>query len=253
MLIVLLMVFSFTLFTYNGQRLFRLRQKLLQPDSIGERLKWIIKHKTLLTFFTVLFGCIGLICSYFINPYCFIILIPMGGFSIFYVVPIIPFYKNSPSLRDLPYLKIFIIGLVWSIAIVWLPLIDTKFGIGLDINLFISLLQNFLFVIAITLPFDIRDVKFDESNNLKTIPQLIGIKQTTALSILLLLISIFLLEVLPIKIHHYYALMIGYMITIIIIAFTTEKRKELFFAGLVEGTVLILYCCVTITDHLYSL
>lgn len=246
---MILMVFSFTFFTYNGQRLYRLRKKIQQPDSIGERLNWVIKQKNLLTLFTILFGLIGLGCTYFINPYCFVVLIPMGGLSIFYVLPIIPFYSKSPTLRDLPYLKIFIIGLVWSIAIVCLPLIDSNFATGLDVNLFIPLLQNFLFVIAITLPFDIRDVKFDKSNNLKTIPQLIGFKQTTILSVLLLILSIILLNILPLGYYHYVALIIGHIITIAIITFTNEKRKELFFAGLIEGTVLILYFSVLISEY----
>jgi len=248
--IVLLMTFSFTFFTYNGQRLFRLSKKLLQPENIGERLEWVITHKKPLTIFTVLFGIIGLSCTYFINPYCFIILIPMGGLSVFYVIPIIPFYSKSPTLRDLPYLKIFIIAIVWSIAIVWLPLIDTHFGFISRNEFVIAMIQNFLFVIAITLPFDVRDIEFDKSNNLKTIPQLLGIKSSIVLSFILLVTSIYLLYNLPIG-DYFYALLIGHSITMIIISFSKKERTELFFAGLIEGTVLILYGCVLITDYFF--
>jgi 4-hydroxybenzoate polyprenyltransferase len=253
MLTILLMVFSFTFFTYNSQRLFRLRKKLLHPENISERLQWVIKNKALLTYFSVFFGMVGLSCTYFINPYSFIILLPMGGLSLFYVIPIIPFYSKSPTLRDLPYLKIFIIGFVWSIAIVWLPIMDTHFEFVSTNKFIIALIQNFLFVIAITLPFDIRDVKFDKSNNLKTIPQLIGLKRAILLSVLLLLSSMLLLKLITISYNHFFGLMIGSVLTILIIAFTNEKRKELFFAGLIEGTVLILYSCVLIADYLFSL
>ena len=244
------MAFSFTFFIYNGQRLFRLRQKLLQPESIGERLQWVIKHKTPITIFSIIFGLIGLVCSFFINPYCFIILIPMGGLSIFYVVPVFP---KSPPLRELPYLKIAVIGLVWSIAIVWLPFLDAPKQIthGFDFQYLIQStiicsIPVFFFVVAITLPFDIRDIEFDKISNLKTIPQFLGVKKAKVLSEILLVGSIFLFYNLPIG-SYFYSLLVGHIITMAIIAFTSKKRKELFFAGLIEGTVLILYGCVLIT------
>jgi 4-hydroxybenzoate polyprenyltransferase len=238
------MVFSFTFFTYNGQRLYRLNQKIIDKKNLGEHLKWVIKHKIVLNILSIIFGLIGLLCTFFIDPYCFLILIPMGGLSVFYVIPLLPIYRNSPSLREIPYLKIIIIGITWSIAIVWLPMMDTRFTVGMDSYLlFLSLLQVFLFVIAITLPFDVRDLKFDQLTHLKTIPRLIGIKNTVICSELILATSILTLYFLPVGIY-FYPLVIGHTITMLIIVFTSEKRKEIFYTGLVEGTVIILYSCV---------
>ncbi len=251
LMVVLLMVFSFTFFTYNGQRLFRLK-KNPPPENLSDHLKWVIKYKNLLTFFSVLFGSIGLVCTYFISPYCFITLIPMGILSIFYVVPIIPFYSKSPTLRDLPYLKVFVIGLVWSLVIVWLPVLNSPFSSNTIYgSLELPQLQVFLFVIAITLPFDIRDINFDKANNLKTIPLLIGVKKTIILSEILLIGSIVLLFVAKIEVQHFYALVIGHIITMILVSLTNKKRNELFFAGLIEGTVLILYFSILITEYFF--
>jgi 4-hydroxybenzoate polyprenyltransferase len=247
------MVFGFTFFTYNGQRLLRLKKNLIQASNIGERLQWVIKYKTPLTIFSILSGLIGLGSTYFIHPYCFFLLIPVGLISIFYVIPVIPFYLKSPTLRDLPYLKIISIALVWSIIIIWVPFVDTNFGMGLFISLPIALLQNFLFIIAITLPFDIRDIKFDKVDHLKTIPQLIGIKKTILLSEFLICCSLLLLTISEIKSYYYYGLLVGYIITMLLILLTNNKRKELFFAGLIEGTVLILYSCTLIVDCFFHL
>jgi 4-hydroxybenzoate polyprenyltransferase len=245
------MVFSFTFFTYNGQRLYRLNQKIIEKDKLGERLSWVIKHKVPLSISSIIFGLIGLVCTLFIDPYCFLILIPMGGLSVFYVIPLIPIYKNAPSLRDIPYLKIIVIGITWSIAIIWLPMMDSSYTIGMNVSLLMmSLIQVFLFVFAITLPFDVRDMKFDKLTQLKTIPRLIGPKNTIFFSETLLLLSLGTLFFLPIGIY-FYPLIIGHIITMVIIACTNEKRNELFYAGWVEGTVIILYCCVVITDLLF--
>lgn len=254
LLVVLLMVFSFTFFTYNGQRIFRLRKKILQPENISERLQWIIKYRKSLTYLTVLFGAIGLVCVYFINIYCWIILVPMGFLSVFYVVPIIPFAPNAPALREIPYLKIFIIGMVWSLVIVGIPMVDSEY---IDLyksyssRLFIyPLLQVLCFVIGITIPFDIRDIKYDIQDNLKTIPSVMGIKTSIVFAEFFLLASIILLYTLFEGSSQFYALLIGHIITMIMIIYCNDKRKELFFAGLIEGSVLVLYFSVLIANYL---
>ena len=232
------MVFSFTFFIYNGQRLYRIKQKTIHQKNHNERIKWVVHHKKTLTVLSLLFALIGLLCTLFINPYCFFILIPMGALSVFYVVPIL---KTNLSLRTIPYLKVFVIGITWSATIVLLPMVDseaifkTSFGVVL-----LSFSQVFLFVIAITLPFDVRDFKWDERNHLKTIPHLIGIKKTIICAKIILVASILLTCFLPIGIYTAW-LILGQVITLLIITFTHEKRTELFYAGLIEGTVLILY------------
>lgn len=247
------MVFSFTFFTYNGQRLIRLKEKLIHSENLNEGVKWVITHRITLSILSIFFGIIGIICSYYIHPNSWWLLVPMGALSTTYVIPIIPFYKNCPSLRDIPYVKIFIIGLVWSLIIVGLPMLDTQSILKIDIKLILALTQNFLFIIAITLPFDVRDIKFDEITNLKTIPRLIGVKKSILLSETLLIGAITLLYFTLPKTTHFYGLLVGHLITMLLISFTTQKRKELFFSGLIEGTVLLLYFSSILTDYLFSL
>lgn len=248
------MVFSFTLFTYNGQRLFRLNRKLYLTKNIGEHLNWVKTHRKALTYLSIIAGLTGLVCLYFMDIKSWLILIPTGIISFFYVVPIIPFYDKSPTLRDLPYLKIILIAIVWSLIIVWLPFVNINDTIGLSNQDFIiAIIQTALFVIAITIPFDIRDLEYDNSTNLKTFPQLFGIKGALLFSSLLLICSSYLITLLPLEKRHIYALIFGLCITLFLILLTKKSRKELFFAGLIEGTVLILYGCVLIADCLYSL
>lgn len=245
---VLLMIFSFTFFTYNGQRLFRLRKKTIQANNVGNHLKWVIQNKNVLSISSSIFLLIGLCCSYFISLYSWAILIPMGLISVFYVVP---FHPNNQTLRTLPYLKIIFIALVWSLIIVGLPFIDSGsfFHDTSLTDIAIALTQTLFFVIAITIPFDIRDLNFDKRIHLKTIPSLIGIKTSILLSEVLLCVSVLLLFFSIKNETHFYALLIGHIITMIIISFTNKKRKELFFAGLIESSPIILYCCVLITRY----
>jgi hypothetical protein len=108
----------------------------------------------------------------------------------------IPFFsknyidKNTKNLRAISGLKIYIIAMVWAITVVLFPLVEANYTIDNDVV--ITLIQRFLFVIIIMLPFEIRDMKSD-SLKLLTIPQQIGIKRTKQIGIFLLII-VFMLE-----------------------------------------------------------
>ena len=60
-------------------------------------------------------------------------------------------------------------------------------NLSLNNNMILHLICRFLFVFLITIPFDIRDIKYD-NNNLKTIPLSLGIQKSKLLSIFTLLL-----------------------------------------------------------------
>ncbi len=242
------MVFCFSFFTYNIQRFIKSNSTAKKPTKTGSRLEWIYKQKNALIILSAITGITGLSFTFFIHPSSFIVLIPMGFLSFFYVVPIIPFYNKIPRLREIPYLKIFVISFVWSLIVIALPKLNSLHVFHIDSNNTLALLQVFFFTIAITLPFDIRDMDYDQKN-LKTIPLFLGVNKTIILSEILLLTSITLLYISDIAVNHFFGLLFGHILTMIIISFSNQKRKELFFAGLVEGTVIILYTCLIISDY----
>ena len=94
------------------------------------------------------------------------------------------FHKN---LRQISYLKIVVVALVWSGFTVLLPVLETHQEISS--NLIFLLLQRFLIVIVLILPFDIRDVKYD-AISLQTIPKKIGIEKTKRLGLILMMFSL---------------------------------------------------------------
>lgn len=112
-----------------------------------------------------------------------VILIPFAFMTFFYVIPIIRIGKIEVSFRNFPSLKIFSIAIAWAGISVFFPLYEANYTIGLDV--YIEFIQRILFVIAITLPFDIRDVNSD-SKLLKTLPQVLGIKATKIVGFFLL-------------------------------------------------------------------
>lgn len=108
-----------------------------------------------------------------------------GLLTFFYAVPV-PFSKN---LRTLAGIKVFIVALVWAGVTVLVPAISL--AEPLDTVIWISFVQRIFLVIVLMIPFEIRDLQFDELN-LKTLPQQFGLKNVKVFGIVLLGIAQFL-------------------------------------------------------------
>lgn len=226
---VLGFIFSSTLFTYNFQRLLKIYFKI---NGSGERVNWILTHKVIVysvTFFSLLFTLYFTVVFFEQVWELFLI---SGVISFFYVwrVPLL----NGKNLRDLPAIKIYLIGFVWVIICVLMPsILSERSEINRDI--FLISLVLFIFIISITIPFDIRDVNLDESSK-KTIPQLIGVKASVYLSIGLLILSQVLLQLLvPFNI----GIWIFALIASIILFQSKTIQPELYFSGIVDGLFLL--------------
>ena len=62
-------------------------------------------------------------------------------------------------------------------------------NITISQNIFLHLISRFLFVFAITIPFDIRDLEYD-AGKLRTIPLFFGEKKSKFLAVFLILICV---------------------------------------------------------------
>ena len=114
-----------------------------------------------------------------------------GIITFFYAIPFLPkhfFLDSQHNLRSVGGLKVYVIAFVWSGVTVFLPLMNEQYPITLDV--YVEGLQRFLLIIALMLPFEIRDLQFD-SIKLFTIPQQIGLKKTKILGVWLLVIFFF--------------------------------------------------------------
>lgn len=106
-----------------------------------------------------------------------------AGFGVITMLYAIPLFRGK-NMRMLKGWKIFVISAVWAGVTVCFPLASNDLLIqpaGI-----IELISRFVFVIALTIPFEIRDLKYDE-NELGTLPQLMGVKESRSLGSGLLL------------------------------------------------------------------
>lgn len=156
--------------------------------------------------------------------------IPIGLLTFFYAVPLLP---NKNNLRTLPSIKIFVIAAVWSMTTVYLPAVF--YAIDWNWDLYLSLLQRFILVLILIIPFEIRDLKYD-SSQLGTLPQLLGIKRTKLLAYGLILIYGG-IELLKDSLTANYLISQGVMLVMCgLSVYFSKKNQSQFFASFwVEG------------------
>ena len=171
-------------------------------------------------------------------PIVFIInLIPLGLISIGYTIPIT---KQGKRLRDFDFIKVFLIAIVWA----YIASVNIAIGHNTSLVIIVLLfLEKFLFVMSITLPFDVRDIDIDSQRNLTTIPHKIGVRNTYNTAYLLLsggLITTFIIFVLlEINLLYLIAIMFSYSFTLFAIMVSKNKTSDYYFSGLLDGTFIV--------------
>ncbi len=171
-------VFFGTLFTYNAQR----RIGDLHPIREFSKNEWAL----------MAFAVVGMAFGVFKLPITEIVVLAIsGGLSLAYAYPFIPSKGKPLSLRRLPYIKLWLIVLVWMLSCVVAPMLQARTFLltGHPLNPILIILQQGAFVAALTIPFDIRDIKDDYASQ-RTLPQVLGVERARSLALLLVLVSI---------------------------------------------------------------
>ena len=159
--------FFATLFTYNFQRLVRMDVQ----GELSHRQQWFIEHKKWLWFTTIVSAFTLVYLSFSLSIESLVLLIPLGVIALIYPLPTISLNGRILRLREVPGIKIFLIAFVWALVTVGLLVQEHQLAWTTDV--WLLFFHRFCFVFAITIPFDIRDLKYDQLQ-LKTIPGLFG-------------------------------------------------------------------------------
>ncbi len=222
-------VFFATILSYNMIR-------LVQLDRINSMMAiWIRAHKKSLVLLNIM-ALFGLVYFAFdLNLSGFIALLPFVIATLFYVLPI----KNKSSgLRQIPGFKLFLIAISWAGITLYFPIQEADFAVS---NQWLFFVQRFLFLLAITIPFDIRDSQFD-LRDLATLPQVLGVNKAKIVAIMAILaflgVDLFLLDISAsiFKVHLLVAL-----ISMVLIGFSSPIRNRFYTTFWVEAIPIVWY------------
>lgn len=229
-------VFTATLFVYALHRVVGL-EKVAAFQEKG-RFLVISNFKSHIALYAVV---AGLACLYFfiqIAWWAQVALIVPGILSLGYVLPI---FGRKRRLRDFDFIKIFLIAIVWSWVTVLIPAIYC--GQVFSIELLIMAAERAIFIFALTLPFDIRDLQVDQHTGVKTIPAAIGKKNAkllafSSLALMLILVQINIsngfylnLSLLP--------FLLSALVTAVFIYTADDQRHDYFYTAGVDGMMIL--------------
>lgn len=151
------------------------------------------------------------------------------------IIVLLGFLYNSFFLdffiRKIPLFKAFYVGIVWGLMAAFLGVSDFNFIIFSVV---------FLYITALVLPFDIRDIKNDE---VMTFPKLIGIQNTKYLAYILIFLAN-IISVLNLETNFALAFFLTSIISYVLIYYSDEEKPDAYFSFGIEtcsGIMLVFY------------
>lgn len=255
---VLAFLFFSTLLIYNVAVL--LAKPKNPQKSPFRRVRWIFSHYRLnisITLIAIL--CIVPLGLFYLSFQSQLLMGFIGLLAVAYNIPFLSFNNKKIGLRNIPGIKLFLIGFVWAGSCVLLPIVElesVKSALQIQVPLSETVLltaKRFLFICAITVPFDIRDLFQDKLYELKTIPVMLGEKKAWIFCQALLVVYLILLVLFT---HHINLDVIGLTLTILLTGWlifkSNLKRNEYYYFFYLDGTMLLQYLVLVACNELLA-
>lgn len=182
--------------------------------------------------FLILLACIPFLCYSTL-----LILIISGLLTFFYATPLLSIGKNSFNFRKLWFLKSIIVALVWALTCSVIPLLENEAS---SHQLVWFSLEKFLFILGITIPYDIKDLAKDEQEKgMTSLVMKFGIQKTKWLSNLILFFGFILATI--IYVQNIFFVSIPYVFALIVNSKLTKKNSVYWFTFLIDAGIIIYF------------
>ena len=225
-----------TFFLYNLDSL--LPTKLRYHLQVSPRKAWVLAHRRALGAIVVVVGVLMLFLFFYSFRLAhFWLLAHLAVLSLFYSWPVIPTRQGFIPLRNVPLLKLFLISYVWATVTVWLPLLAANWPVS-DSKGWFLFLERFLFILPLTIIFDIRDVERDKITATLTLPRLVGVWPAKFVAFVFLL-GYLLLVFFTHQGANQLALILCGLFYSGLIYLTHESRTEYFYAVAGDGILVL--------------
>jgi len=134
----------------------------------------------------ILVGFVGSAASFFflsVSEMLFFLFV--GAFTLAYSLPVIKRGSRYVRVREITYLKVFTVALGWSLVTVIVPLFSELSALS-KWEVAMIFLRRFLFIYAITIPFEIRDMERERRFGNVSLPMIYGVKPMKQVGIVML-------------------------------------------------------------------
>lgn len=234
---LIMLIFFATLFLYALHRIVGI-SKVHEFIEDVERYSVIAKFRHHIIVYAVIAAIGGLYCFWQVSWSIWWALIIPAIISLGYVIP---FVGGKKRLRDFNHIKIYLVAIVWAWITVVLVAIDYQQALSWPVLLLF--LERSFFVFAITIPFDIRDLKVDKHTAVQTIPASIGIVKSKQLIAILLSLALLCAGInCYFGVYNFYqivALSLSLIIAYLLGHYSDTNTHDYWFTGLLDGTMIL--------------
>ncbi len=250
---ILAILFCSTLALYNFSILL---SKPKNPKiSPFRRVQWIFSHYRFNVTLTIIASFSLIPLTLFLSIPSLMLLSFLALISVAYNLPVLRFHHQWFGLRSIPGAKLFLIALVWSFSCVLLPIVELKstqaFNFSIQ-NSVLLVINEFFFMAAITIPFDVRDLFQDKQNLLRTLPTMLGEKRAMLLcyAFLLLYLILLFLPIHSLDRWNALALTLSICLSAWVILKSNLSRNEYFYFLFLDGTMIAQFLILLMVDAL---
>ena len=237
----LFVVFASTLAAYNYHRV--PESSLVYYARGSERHVWIRQNRNALIIILLVASTLaGLLIFPILDLRTLWWFLPAGLFSLLYVMPILPIGGKWTRLRDLPFVKTFIISAVWAVITVVPASKEALLLERISPEVVWLMAERFIFLTAISIPFDLRDLAIDAQNNVKTFAGIWGFEKTLfycrVLMVIFAVVALIGFQLTLISGSTCFAMIVSAASTGWVISQIDEQSGEMIYAFWLEGTMI---------------
>lgn len=227
-------IFFGTLSVYSLHRWFSFTKRRTDQNDLRKihinRLRKVLPFMAVISLIPAVFFYIK--CSYdnYFLP------TPVFLLTTAYLLPLF----SGRRIRDLPYIKIWIVSFSWAWLGIWIPLKENQSD---PVHSFLLFSAYFLFIFALILPMDFRDKRTDLLSQTHSLSNILSLQRLRllGLSILTLSMLIFIISGSIIRIPPvvYIAYGSGILAAGIITLVYNERSHDLLYSLYLDGTILL--------------
>ncbi len=237
-----LFVFSATVFDYTLQRMVSTRK--IEEEIPTPLMAWMQSHLPTEIILLVASGLAALILFLRFPVRMYFPLLIVALPALLYAFPLV-FKTQSFRLRESAWLKIGTVAFVWAAVSVILPYYYYEMHLPPK-QWMIPFLERFLLILALILPFEIRDIAIDEAYHFSNVAQRLGKKKTLRLAAAMVMMT-FLLEGLrlmppgPDDLPFLLAFFAGSVCTLFLLRKSQKARPDYFYLILLDAMPIFIF------------
>lgn len=203
-------------------------------SSENNRYQFMLQHSLVTQLLVLMYALISGILFFFIPGSVQFALLVSGLISLGYILPLV--FKKR--LRDLGNAKIILISIVWAL----LPILSNLKFSHLTGNSLLFI-EHFLFIFALTIPFDVRDQDLDKKAKVSNLANKLGISKLEKLMLGCLLLAstiaffLYLSEIY--KQQVFIAMILFYLLLYLSIQNLTNRKPEWYYLFYLDGLIAV--------------